>query len=432
MAAPGEETRDLLARRLRAGLGICLTSITLFALADLFLSPARVPLLYPIKVFGVAVIAAVFFALRRPRSRRWTVGLGIVTVGVMALTTAASGIATEDAATTPILMVIVMMATATLIPWGVWPQLATQVLASSAVLWNIEAVQGFTAAAEYLTVALVVGFIASLYSAYTFEHDRLERERAEVMLLEAQAQQHHAELAHAARLSTLGEMAAGLAHELNQPLAAIVSYARGCSLRLRSGEAETGALVEVVEEISAQALRAGEVLRRIRDFVRSGELRRERVDLNDVVREAVRFAEIEARQSGISMPLELTSDTLTVEVDRIQVEQVVLNLVRNGFEAMRTTAPTERTLSIRTARHAGEGIEVAVGDTGTGIPPGIAGRVFDPFFSTKRDGLGLGLSISRSIIEAHGGRLWAIANPLRGATFRFTLPEAGDVGSHAA
>jgi C4-dicarboxylate-specific signal transduction histidine kinase len=350
----------------------------------------------------------------------------------MALTTAASGIATDDAATTPILMVVVMMATATLIPWGVWPQLATQVLASVAVLWNVQAVQGFAAAFEYLTVAVTVGFIASLYAAYTFEHDRLERERAEALLLDAQAKQHHAELAHAARLSTLGEMAAGLAHELNQPLAAIVSYARGCSLRLRSGEVETGALVEVIEEISAQALRAGEVLRRIRDFVRSGELRRERVDLNDVVREAVRFAEIEARQSGIAMPLELASGSLPVDVDRIQVEQVVLNLVRNGFEAMRTTAPDERELSIRTNRNGDDGIEVAIGDTGTGIPPGIAGRVFDPFFSTKRDGLGLGLSISRSIIEAHGGRLWVIANPSRGATFRFTLPEARDVGSHAA
>ena len=162
MAAPGEETRDLLARRLRAGLGICLTSITLFAIADLYLSPARVPLLYPIKVFQLAVIAGVFWGLGRTRSRAWTTGLGILTVGVMALTTAASGIATDDAATTPILMVVVMMATATLIPWGVWPQLATQVLASVAVLWNIQAVQGFTAAAEYLTVALTVGFIASL------------------------------------------------------------------------------------------------------------------------------------------------------------------------------------------------------------------------------------------------------------------------------
>jgi C4-dicarboxylate-specific signal transduction histidine kinase len=284
-------------------------------------------------------------------------------------------------------------------------------------------VNGTSALFDYLMVAVVVGSLASLYSAYSHEHYRQERTRAAEVLEETRARQHQAELAHAARLNTLGEMAAGLAHELNQPLAAIVNYARGCALRLRAGEVDREQLIEVIEEMSEQALRAGEVLRRIREFARSGELHRERLDPNELVREAARLAAVDARRLGVAMHLEPCADAPAVDVDRIQVEQVILNLVRNGFEAMQGAPRRPRELAIRTSTTALGDIEIAVSDTGAGLPEDVAVRVFDPFFTTKPDGLGLGLAISRTIIEAHGGRLWA-SNGSPGATFRFTLPAA--------
>jgi C4-dicarboxylate-specific signal transduction histidine kinase len=220
-------------------------------------------------------------------------------------------------------------------------------------------------------------------------------------------------------------MAAGLAHELNQPLAAVVSYARGCARRLEAGDLPKAALLEVLEEISAQALRAGEVLRRIRDFLR-GVSRREEVDLNDLVRRALRFAEGEARRTDVRLELELASEALRIEVDPIQIEQVILNLVQNGFEVMASNDGRERVLSIATRRLAPDTVEVAVRDTGTGMSPEVASRLFDPFFSTKPDGLGLGLTISRTIVEAHGGRLWASPNGNgRGSALHFTLRTSG-------
>jgi C4-dicarboxylate-specific signal transduction histidine kinase len=271
----------------------------------------------------------------------------------------------------------------------------------------------------------VVSSSFSIYMAYALERYRVEQARIRASLAETQSRQHQAEIAHAARLSTLGGMAAGLAHELNQPLAAVVSYARGCARRLEAGELPKAALLEVLEEISAQALRAGEVLRRIREFLR-GESRREEVDLNAVVRSALRFAEPEARHAEVRLDLELAPEALRIEVDPIQIEQVILNLVQNGFEVMSTNNGAERVLAIATRRVAPDTVEVTVRDSGAGIPADVAERLFEPFFSTKPDGLGLGLSISRTIVEAHGGRLWATPNQdARGAAFRFTLRSAG-------
>jgi C4-dicarboxylate-specific signal transduction histidine kinase len=238
-------------------------------------------------------------------------------------------------------------------------------------------------------------------------------------------------LAQAARLSTLGGMAAGLAHEINQPLAAIVSYARGCARRIQVGETHVEALLEVVDEISTQALRAGEVLRRIREFVRHTQLPRIRVDLNALAREALHFAAMEANELGIVLVLDLADEPLDVEADGIQIEQVMLNLVRNGFEAMAHT-DGERQLRIQTRTTEDGTAEFAVHDTGEGVSASIAGRLFDPFFTTRRDGLGLGLAISRSIVEAHGGRLWTTPNHPRGSTFRFTLPAVSGDAKDAA
>jgi C4-dicarboxylate-specific signal transduction histidine kinase len=236
---------------------------------------------------------------------------------------------------------------------------------------------------------------------------------------EEEARRRQAEVAHAQRLSTLGEMAAGLAHELNQPLAAIVSYARGCVRRLRGGDARHEDLVHPIEEVAKQALRAGAVLQRYRAFVRSGTLRREPVRINQLARDAADFVAPSAAEQGISVRLKLAANLPEVIVDGVQIEQVLLNLIRNAIEAMHGCATRE--LSIHT-RVVGEGVEVAVEDVGTGISAEVGDRIFETFFTTKSEGLGMGLSISRSIIEAHGGRLWSTANPGGGTVFRFTVP----------
>ncbi|HKA29150.1 MAG TPA: ATP-binding protein, partial [Candidatus Binatia bacterium] len=282
--------------------------------------------------------------------------------------------------------------------------------------------------AATMPVAVVVGAVVALYAASDAARFHRERRRAEQAEAEVRARKHQAELARAARLSTLGGMAAGLAHEINQPLAAIVSYARGCARRLRSGDTSPAALLDVIESIGAQGLRAAAVLRRIRDFVRHREMSRERVDLGTLVRDALHFAEVEARELGIALRVELSRSPLEVEVDPVQIEQVVLNLVRNGFEASATRSHTEddhgerREVLIRTSRTPA-GVQIAVSDTGPGMSPEVAARLFEPFFTTKRDGLGLGLSISRSIVEAHDGRLWATTDSLRGTTFHVELPQ---------
>lgn len=236
---------------------------------------------------------------------------------------------------------------------------------------------------------------------------------------EEDARQRQAELAHALRVSTLGEMAAGLAHELNQPLSAIVSYARGCVRRLQTGSVELGDLVYVIEQVATQALRAGEVLQRHRQFLRSGPPQREWVQLNTLVRAGVGFAHTGVREHATRVRLDLADLLPRVQVDSVQIEQVVVNLVRNALDAMQGNGGGE--IWVRTALGP-NGIEVAVQDAGCGMTAGLCERVFDAFFTTKPNGLGMGLSISRSIIEAHGGRLWAMVNPDQGTTFRFVLP----------
>lgn len=425
-----EDTTPLLVDRARAGLWLCLTSISLFAIADQFVYPDLVPELYTLKAVQVGTALLAFVALRGRPSRRRAVVVAATTVSILCVTSAWSGIVTEDAGTTPVLLVVLAMGSATLLPWGMAPQLVVLVVAVASTLWNQRVVTGLFDVTG-LPVALAMGSIAALYAAYASERYHLERRRAEEAEAEVRARQHQAELAQAARLSTLGGMAAGLAHEINQPLAAIVSYARGCARRIQVGEARSEALLEVVDEISAQALRAGEVLRRIREFVRHTQLPRTRVDLNGLVREALHFAEMEARDLGIGLALDLSREPLDVEADGIQIEQVMLNLVRNGFEAMAHISG-ERRVRIETRRTDDGTAEFAVHDTGEGIAAAIAGRLFDPFFTTRRDGLGLGLAISRTIVEAHGGRLWTTPNEPCGSTFHFTLPAVSGDAKDAA
>jgi len=243
-----------------------------------------------------------------------------------------------------------------------------------------------------------------------------ERQRAE-----QRAREHQEQLAHVLRVSTMGEMAAELAHELNQPLGAIVNFANGTLVRLRAHGVDPE-ISRAVEQIADEGLRAGEIIRGVREFVRQGATRREPADVNHLVRQAAHLLEADARAHGIPIRLALDDRLPTVHVDRIQVEQVVLNLLRNAIEAIVAERHGDDEVSVRTSRNGADAIEVAVRDTGIGLPAEDAKRIFDAFFTTKHGGLGMGLSISRSIVEAHGGRLWAADNRDRGMTFTFSLP----------
>jgi two-component system sensor kinase FixL len=238
--------------------------------------------------------------------------------------------------------------------------------------------------------------------------------------------QREADLAHAERLSTMGQMASEMAHELNQPLYAIANFAEACLERLRQSSAEEAAadLQRWLELIAQQARRGGEVLRRVTHFVRKGELDRTVLDLNQCIRDASVLLEFGSRRRGISVRYELAKLLPRVDVDRVLIEQVLLNLVRNAAEAMEHTPAERRQVVIETSLNDDGLVELAVSDSGNGIPEGLSERLFEPYFTTKADGTGMGLAICRSTIEAHGGRIWAESNTGGGATFRFVLPAA--------
>jgi len=254
-------------------------------------------------------------------------------------------------------------------------------------------------------------------------NEELHREIAAHAAAEQRARQRLNDAAHAERLSTMGEMVSGLAHELNQPLTAIAAYAQVCRHRLRaSKDKHRDQLLEAAEQIAEQADRAGQIIRHLRDFVRRADSQRAAVDINEPVRDILVLLEVDARLRDVRLETVLDDSLPRVNVDRVQIEQVITNLVRNAMEAAEEVPRGLRAVTIRTTAKADGAIEVAVEDTGKGLPTKDVGRLFRPFYTTKENGMGLGLSISRSIIEAHGGRLEAVSNAERGATLRFTLP----------
>lgn len=240
---------------------------------------------------------------------------------------------------------------------------------------------------------------------------------------EERARQQQAELARVARLSTMGEMATGLAHELNQPLSAIANFTRGCIRRMRAGEVEAGELIETLEEVCEQAERAGEVMRHIRDFVRKSEPHMAEVDVNELVRSVIRFTDPEIRQQGVVVHLDLAPELPRASADGIMIEQVICNLVRNAAEAMVEAGSIHRTITITTGAGPDGGVRVEIADTGPGILADNIDHVFDQFFTTKADGVGMGLAISRSIVESHGGALDVASPAAGGAVFGFHLPK---------
>ena len=229
-------------------------------------------------------------------------------------------------------------------------------------------------------------------------------------------------LEQTSRLITMGEMASSLAHELNQPLSAIANYNMGCVNRLQANDYRPEELLAAMQKASAQAERAGKIIRRVRDFVKKSEPDRAAVEIAGVIEEVIGFAEIEARKTGARISVSVPSDLPAAYADKIMIEQVVLNLVKNGIEAMHDTPRSERELAISARANGKDFIEVKVADRGHGVLVEQTEKLFTPFYTTKPEGMGMGLNICRSIIEFHHGRLWAVANSGGGSVFSFTLP----------
>jgi C4-dicarboxylate-specific signal transduction histidine kinase len=224
-----------------------------------------------------------------------------------------------------------------------------------------------------------------------------------------------------ARLISVGEMASTLAHELNQPLAAIANYNMGCVRRLRSGEYAAQDLLDAMEKSNAQAERAGKIIQRVREMVRRRDPQRAECSINDIITDIAHMIEIEAEKNGVALSLRLAPSLPRVMGDRGMLEQAILNLTRNAIEAMRDTPAAARSLMIASRCDDRAMIEIDVCDSGCGIPDELADNLFTPFFTTKRDGMGMGLTICRSIAEFHDGRLWASRNADAGSTFHFSL-----------
>jgi len=248
-----------------------------------------------------------------------------------------------------------------------------------------------------------------------FVRDLTERQAAERRLQDVQG-----ELVHVSRLTALGEMASAMAHELNQPLTAAASFMKGCLVLLKRKPLDEARLADMISQGADQALRAGQIIRRLRDFVSKGEAERRIENLPQLLEEAGALAMVGARERSVRLRYAIDPRVSLVLADKVQIQQVALNLIRNGIEAMDGSPSKDILVGAKLA--ADDMVEVYVSDTGHGISPEAAEQLFQPFMTTKAQGMGIGLSISRTIIEAHGGRIWVEPNPKGGAIFRFTLP----------
>lgn len=244
-------------------------------------------------------------------------------------------------------------------------------------------------------------------------------ERRQIEEINLQQQQR---LQQTSRLITMGEMASSLAHELNQPLSAIANYNMGCVNRLQSGAYRVDDVLAAMQKSSHQAERAGKIIRRVREFVKKSEPNRAPARLAEIVEDAIGFAEIDARKAAVRIGNDVPDDLPPLYVDRIMIEQVVLNLVKNGIEAMQETLPERRELRVTAHLADTRQVELAVSDHGHGLPQDANDKLFAPFYTTKSQGMGMGLNICRSIVEFHDGRLWAESRPGGGSVFRLTLP----------
>jgi two-component system sensor kinase FixL len=251
-----------------------------------------------------------------------------------------------------------------------------------------------------------------------FIRDLSERQQTEEQLQELQT-----ELARLSRLTAMGEMASTLAHEINQPLSAISNYLQGCNRLLEPVQhPNVPRIRDVLAETTRQTLRAGHIIRQLREFVARGETEKRPENISKLVEEASALALVGSREAGIKTVFRFASHTDMVMVEKVQIQQVLLNLMRNAIEAMQDSERKE--LLVTTSVPIGNKITVSVADTGSGLSEKITERLFQPFMTTKSAGMGVGLSISKRIVEAHGGEIWAESNPSGGTIFRFTLQSA--------
>src|SRR5882757_8185237 len=237
------------------------------------------------------------------------------------------------------------------------------------------------------------------------------------------------ELAHVNRVTTMGQLAASIAHEVNQPLAAVVANAEACLRWLDRQTPDLDAARRSVQWIIDDGNRAGEVIRRVRALANKTEIEKVPLDVNEIIREVITLVQRELIGHLVSLQMELAPALPMTLGDRVQLQQVMINLVMNGIEAMQSVTDRPRALVIRSAQDETQQVLVSVTDRGVGISAENADRLFNAFFTTKSSGMGMGLSICRSIMEAHGGRLWATANVPHGATFQFTLPVSANTAS---
>jgi signal transduction histidine kinase len=270
-------------------------------------------------------------------------------------------------------------------------------------------------------------FLTVTYSPLRSNSKRVEaalviaRDLTEHALASEALRQAQADLAHASRMTTMGELTASLAHEVNQPITAAVNGASTCVRWLARDNPDLGEAREAAAGAIRNARRAADIINRIRSILKKGEAKRQLVDVNELVRETIALLLSETNRYSIPVRAELDADLPKVMADPVQVQQVVMNLIMNGIDAMKDVDRT-RELEIQSRLAEDRQLMISISDTGVGLPPQQRDRIFDAFFTTKPDGTGMGLRISRSIVESHGGCLWADDNSPRGATFSFTLP----------
>jgi signal transduction histidine kinase len=287
---------------------------------------------------------------------------------------------------------------------------------------------------SFLVVFGVLAVLTSWMSTKRKEAEAALRQARDELEMRVQErtealQQVQGELTHVTRVMTLGELTASIAHEVNQPLAAIVTNGNATLRWLGGATPNLAEARQAVERIIKDSYRASAVISRIRTLVKKAPPRSDLVDLNEVIVEVFALAQNEARRNRVSLKQQLKQDLPHVRGDRVQLQQVILNLIINGLEAIAKSKNGTRELSVMSDRDADDNVVIAVSDSGEGLEATNLERVFDAFFTTKPDGMGMGLAISRTIIESHGGRLWATSNSPHGAVFQFTLPTNAEKAS---
>jgi C4-dicarboxylate-specific signal transduction histidine kinase len=270
-------------------------------------------------------------------------------------------------------------------------------------------------ATDYILKQRLSRIVPSVHRAIRESNERAERKRAEDALRHAQM-----ELTHVTRIATLGEMTASIAHEINQPLSAIANSASACLRWLDAQKLEEAR--RSASRVIAESHRASEIIGRIRELAKKAPPRKDWLDVNETIHEVIALVQSGVQRHRIAVEAQLSDDVPLISADRVQLQQVILNLMMNAIEAMSGTGEGSRELLVRSGTDESRRVLVSVQDSGPGLDPKSLDRLFDAFYTTKPQGLGMGLAISRSLVEAHGGRLWASANVPHGAVFQFTLP----------